>query len=291
MTFTNAIVVCFQKYVEFTGRATRSEFWLFTLFVTLLTLCAEFFDPYIRGIDVVNVYSYGPFALTALVITALPSTAVAARRLHDIGYSGWWQLIAFTGIGLVPLLYLWCRPSDSVANGHGSSPVQALGDGTIAAAPSFIRFIVFPFVIVVTGWFMYFSFVVMDGEEMGVRVYSGSELSEEHLSLLAKAELITDDQIQYFYSDELGTVAESGQFVTLERVVSFVTDSNGNLNVSQMLLNQIDRVEEIRSPGDFTDGEYRVFGNDDADYDFITLALPTDEYGKQRFIDALGVAD
>ena len=62
-------------------------------------------------------------------------------------------------------------------------------------------------------------------------------------------------------------------------------------NVSQILLSQTDRVEEVRSPDDFTDGEYKVFGNDDAEYDFITLLLPTEEHGKQRFINALRVGD
>lgn len=294
MTFTNAIVVCFQKYANFSGRATRSEFWFFTLFVQLLFLCSTVLDPYVAGVEPADYLEiYGPVTLIIQIITLLPSLSVTGRRLQDSGMTGWWMLVGLTVIGLIPLIYWLCRPSNAESNEFGDSPVDTFGQGVTAPASALIRFVWIPAGILIfafsTAILAYHD--VMDSGEMGLKVYSGSELSEEHLSLLAGAGLITDDQIQYFYSDELGTVAKSGQFVTRERVVSFVTDDSGNLDVSQMLLNQIDRVEEIRSPGDFTDGEYRVFGNDDAEYDFITLVLPTDEYGKQRFIDALGVDD
>ena len=294
MTFTNAIVVCFQKYANFSGRATRSEFWFFTLFVQLLFLCSTVLDPYVAGVEPDDYLEiYGPVTLIIQIITLLPSLSVTGRRLQDSGMTGWWMLVGLTVIGLIPLIYWLCRPSSAESNKFGDSPVDTFGQGVTTPASALIRFVWIPLGILIfavsTAILAYHD--VMDGGEMGLKVYSGSELSEEHLSLLAGAGLITDDQIQYFYSDELGTVAKSGQFVTRERVVSFVTDDSGNLDVSQMLLNQIDRVEEIRSPGDFTDGEYRVFGNDDAEYDFITLVLPTDEYGKQRFIDALGVKD
>ena len=55
----------------------------------------------------VPVESYGPAYLIGSLALFLPSISVAARRLHDVGKSGWWQLIGLTGIGLIPLIIWW----------------------------------------------------------------------------------------------------------------------------------------------------------------------------------------
>jgi uncharacterized membrane protein YhaH (DUF805 family) len=85
MTFQESIRVCFTKYFDFSGRATRSEYWWFFLFLVLGGLLGGVLSPIASGL----------FTLATLV----PSTAVATRRLHDTRRSGWWQLII-----LVPLL-------------------------------------------------------------------------------------------------------------------------------------------------------------------------------------------
>ncbi|MFY8041399.1 MAG: DUF805 domain-containing protein [Rhodoferax sp.] len=85
MSFQEAIRVCFSKYADFSGRATRSEYWWFFLFTVLVSIALSMISPLISGL-----FSLG---------TLLPSIAAAARRLHDTGRSGWWQLIV-----LVPLV-------------------------------------------------------------------------------------------------------------------------------------------------------------------------------------------
>ena len=77
MTFQESIKVCFRKYADFTGRATRSEYWWFFLFVLLVSSAAS----------VVSDTLCVMFALGTL----LPSLAAATRRLHDTGRSRWWQ--------------------------------------------------------------------------------------------------------------------------------------------------------------------------------------------------------
>jgi uncharacterized membrane protein YhaH (DUF805 family) len=85
MTFQEAIRVCLSKYADFNGRAARSEYWWFVLFVFLGSLAASMVSSVLGGL-----FSLG---------TLLPSLAAATRRLHDTNRSGWWQLIV-----LIPLI-------------------------------------------------------------------------------------------------------------------------------------------------------------------------------------------
>ncbi|WP_442783095.1 DUF805 domain-containing protein [Collimonas fungivorans] len=85
MTFTESIKVCFSKYADFNGRASRSEYWWYVLFIVLVSFATGAIND--------------KLSILFSVATLLPSIAVAARRLHDTNRSGWWQLI-----GLIPLI-------------------------------------------------------------------------------------------------------------------------------------------------------------------------------------------
>ncbi|MDI1271487.1 MAG: DUF805 domain-containing protein [Polaromonas sp.] len=102
MNFGQAISTCFSKYATFSGRASRPEFWWFSLFQILMMIAASLFGDIVAD-------------LVALALL-LPALAVGARRLHDIGKSGWWQLIALTIIGLLVLIYWWAQPGNSDAS-------------------------------------------------------------------------------------------------------------------------------------------------------------------------------
>lgn len=108
MTFGESIRTCFSKYAEFNGRATRSEFWWWALFVILAS----------AAIGIVSEVASGVFSLAVL----LPYVAVATRRLHDTDRSGWLQLV-----GLIPLvgwilLIVWCAQEGKEPNRYSSSP-------------------------------------------------------------------------------------------------------------------------------------------------------------------------
>jgi uncharacterized membrane protein YhaH (DUF805 family) len=97
MTFIDAVKICFVKYANFDGCASRPEFWwwfVFTLVVTAALRCVSY--------NVSGVFS---------IATFLPSLAVAARRLHDTDRSGWWQLLYFVPvIGWVVLIIFCAEP-------------------------------------------------------------------------------------------------------------------------------------------------------------------------------------
>ena len=88
MTFTESVKTCFQKYVDFSGRASRSEFWWFFLFTFVVRIVTTWI-PFIGFI----------IALALL----LPSLAVTARRLHDTNRTGWWMLLPI-GLGLAGIV-------------------------------------------------------------------------------------------------------------------------------------------------------------------------------------------
>ena len=110
MNFGEAIKTCMSKYVTFSGRAKRSEFWWFYLFTTLVTW----------GVAIVAgaMFPYDPamwmtlINLTSLVFF-LPILAAGTRRLHDTGKSGWWLLISLTGIGVILLIVWWATDTKS----------------------------------------------------------------------------------------------------------------------------------------------------------------------------------
>ena len=102
MDMQSSIKICFKKFADFSGRASRSEFWWFQLFYIIVIIVAAIFDSFY----VDNSQNMGPVELLSYLILLLPSLAVTARRLHDVDKSGWWMLIALTLIGLIPL-FVW----------------------------------------------------------------------------------------------------------------------------------------------------------------------------------------
>jgi uncharacterized membrane protein YhaH (DUF805 family) len=110
MSYFDAVSAGFRNYFDFQGRATRPEFWWFVLFLFLLGLGTAVADASFGfGADDMA----GPINMVASLATLIPSLSIGARRLHDIGRTGWWQLIAFTGIGIFVLIYWWCQPTSS----------------------------------------------------------------------------------------------------------------------------------------------------------------------------------
>ena len=105
-----------QKYVEFSGRARRTEFWTFVLVNFCISIILSFLDATVgMGFGFIGTL----FSLAIL----LPSIAVAVRRLHDIGKEGWWILIGLIPlIGWIILIYFYVQDSEAGPNAYGANP-------------------------------------------------------------------------------------------------------------------------------------------------------------------------
>ncbi|WP_108817930.1 DUF805 domain-containing protein [Pseudovibrio sp. Alg231-02] len=116
VSFQSAIRTCFKKYVQFTGRAPRSEFWWWVLFLLIVMIAAHLIDNFViaptLGLPTGSVQDGAPLSSILNIAFFLPNLAVAVRRLHDINRSGFWLLIAFIPIlGGLLLLYWFVQPS------------------------------------------------------------------------------------------------------------------------------------------------------------------------------------
>ena len=114
-----AINKAFNNYLNFSGRANRSEFWYFFLFILLINALTHVIDTYIIGYhpEEMGIVS-GVFWLA----TAIPQLSITFRRLQDVGKSGWWFLLSFTIIGFIPLIVWWCTMSEPRKNRYGNIP-------------------------------------------------------------------------------------------------------------------------------------------------------------------------
>lgn len=117
----NYYFAAFRKYAAFKGRATRSEYWYFTLFNILAVLGFGLIDQLMGTFNFDA--GYGPLSAIYTLAMILPGLSVSIRRLHDTGRSGGWFLItAIPVLGLLVFLYLALLDSDPNPNQYGESP-------------------------------------------------------------------------------------------------------------------------------------------------------------------------
>ena len=113
-----AVRTVLSNYATFTGRASRPEFWWWILGVFIISIILQIIDAMVigpmLGFSAGDENAGQPLTLIFSLLILLPAVAVAARRLHDMGKSGWWLLISFVPIiGALVLLWFYTRPSDA----------------------------------------------------------------------------------------------------------------------------------------------------------------------------------
>lgn len=109
MDFTTSVKTCFAKFADFSGRATRSEYWWFVLAYFILALVTGFIHEYL-------------YFLVVLVFL-VPMISAGVRRLHDIGKTGWLLLIGLIPLVGLVLIYFMVQPTQPESNQYGAPPL------------------------------------------------------------------------------------------------------------------------------------------------------------------------
>jgi len=110
MNMKEAVISVLTNWKNFSGRASRSEFWYFMLASIILGLIVSLIELATGLVSIEESNATGPLSSILNLLLAIPSIAVTSRRLQDYGYSGWWQLSYITLIGIFVVL-LWCMLS------------------------------------------------------------------------------------------------------------------------------------------------------------------------------------
>ncbi|RJU99166.1 MAG: DUF805 domain-containing protein [Candidatus Poseidoniales archaeon] len=127
MSFMDATKSCFQQYVGFSGRASRSEYWFFYLSfilvvigMTVLTVVSAFVLDALSGL-------MGMLTMVAYFAFILPFISVSVRRLHDLGKTGWMFLVVFIPfVGGILLLVWFVSDGQAHDNAYGAVPTNTL---------------------------------------------------------------------------------------------------------------------------------------------------------------------
>ncbi|MBP5429550.1 MAG: DUF805 domain-containing protein [Elusimicrobiaceae bacterium] len=93
-----------NHYLDFAGKATRTQYWLWVLFSFLVFLVLSIVLGFFGKVGDVTYF-------ICQLAVLLPAIAIGARRLRDAGFSPWWLLLALTGIGCIVLLVFFLLPS------------------------------------------------------------------------------------------------------------------------------------------------------------------------------------
>ena len=137
MSFVAAVKNAFIKCFDFKTRSSRSEFWYFYIFTTIMGFIGlqidQIFQLKIMGLQFDNINGtviLGPLYIFFYFLFFIPSLALYVRRLHDINRSGWWLLIVLIPfIGLITLIFFFCLTigiSSAIATDEISTAVIVL---------------------------------------------------------------------------------------------------------------------------------------------------------------------
>lgn len=122
MNMKEAVVSVLTNWNNFSGRACRSEFWYFGLAVFLVSFIISIIEIATGMVDVESA-EMGILSIIFTLFIFVPSISVTARRLQDRGWSGWWQLLYLTIVGILVIIVLNILPAKEDENKWGRNPL------------------------------------------------------------------------------------------------------------------------------------------------------------------------
>lgn len=115
-----------NHYADFEGRAGRQEFWMFILVYLGVAIAVSVVTTALQATMLSLLFGLAMIA---------PSWAIAARRLHDINKSGWWQLVSLIPFGIILLIVWLASESKNEGNRFGAAKTTAVSESPAPEAP------------------------------------------------------------------------------------------------------------------------------------------------------------
>ena len=122
MNMKEAVVSVLTNWNNFSGRACRSEFWYFVLATFLVSMIISIIEIATGMVDIESA-EMGILSIIFTLLLFVPSLSVTARRLQDRGWSGWWQLLYLTIVGILIIIVLNILPAKEDENKWGRNPL------------------------------------------------------------------------------------------------------------------------------------------------------------------------
>ena len=123
MNFLEAVKSFFVRWNDFKGRSSRSDYWWAILFTNIANIVLNMLSTTLQQSESVITLVLLLLILGLLLFMLVAIFSLIARRLHDVNKSGWWYLLVFTIIGMIPLLYWFVQKGDEADNRFGSDPL------------------------------------------------------------------------------------------------------------------------------------------------------------------------
>ena len=122
MNMKESVVSVLTNWNNFSGRACRSEFWYFVLVTFLVSMIIQIIEIATGMVDIESA-EMGILSIFFTLLLFVPSLSVTARRLQDRGWSGWWQLLYLTIVGILVIIVLNILPAKEDENKWGRNPL------------------------------------------------------------------------------------------------------------------------------------------------------------------------
>ena len=122
MNMKEAVISVLTNWNNFSGRACRSEFWYFVLVTFLVSMIIQIIEIATGMVDIESA-EMGILSIIFALLLFVPSLSVTARRLQDRGWSGWWQLLYLTIVGILVIIVLNILPAKEDENKWGRNPL------------------------------------------------------------------------------------------------------------------------------------------------------------------------
>lgn len=106
---------------DFRGRSTRAAYWSASIVNLLVSLILGAISAAIWNLDSNDL---GPLEAIYSLVALVPMIALGVRRLHDVGRSGKWLWLSFTGVGIIPLIWWSLKPSSTELNIWDGSTIR-----------------------------------------------------------------------------------------------------------------------------------------------------------------------